>query len=45
MEAAGVSRQGRVVAPEGVKGSERAGRRGEDFLGVERCGRLGEKGG
>lgn len=27
------------------RGSERAGCRGEDFLGAERCGRLREKGG
>lgn len=40
-------RAGGAVAPARRReaGSERAGRRGEDFLGAEWCGRLGEKGG
>lgn len=46
--AAGASEQGWGLAPTGggrEGASERAGRRGEDFLGAERCGRLREKGG
>ena len=41
--AAGASEQGWGLVPAGAEGegaSERAGRRGEDFLGAERCGRL-----
>lgn len=45
--AAGASGQGRGWHRRGKRerGSELAGRRGEDFLGAERCGRLREKGG
>lgn len=43
--AAGASGQGWGVASEYRSGSEREGRRGEDFLGAERCRRFREKGG